>query len=229
MMTAAIASSLIVGCIVSDELTTITIQPDGSADWVKFQSNIRSSEPGAKGQQELKKFVEEFDARSNSDFVRIREAGGEVLESHWVRHEEPYATILKARFPTAAALERFATIKNDKGEVIAPASFSRDGNRRKVAIVIPVPRDELTEIETPPSLAELRERQANSISETRIVVARGRIVASQGFVVAADKRSCLLDVNRVAELLRSRPEQVELFITWELDAESSEGSKHEHQ
>lgn len=216
---AAVASGLILGCIVSDELTTITIQPDGSADWVKFQSNIRSSEPGAKGAQELKKFVDEFDARSNSDFVRVSEAGGDVLEAHWVRHEEPYANLLKARFPTAAALERFATIKNDKGEVIAPARFTREGNRRKIAIVIPVPRDEATETETPPSPAELREREANGISETRIVIARGRIVASQGFVVASDKRSCLLDANQIAELIRGRPEQVELFITWELDAE----------
>ena len=81
--TAAIVSSLIAGCIVSDELTTITIQPDGSADWIRFQSNIRSTEQGAKGVQELQKFVEEFDARSNSDFTRITEAGGEVHEARW--------------------------------------------------------------------------------------------------------------------------------------------------
>ncbi len=227
--TAAIVSSLIAGCIVSDELTTITIQPDGSADWIRFQSNIRSTEPGAKGAQELKKFVDEFDVRSNSDFTRIIEAGGEVIESRWVRREEPSANLIKARFPTAAALEKFGTIKNDKGEVIAPVRFTQNGNRRKISLVIPVPRDEQPEITTPPSPKELREQQANGISETRIVVAAGRIVASQGFVVAADKRSCLLDVNQIAERLRSRPEQVELFIEWELGDKSSKGTSHGHQ
>ena len=51
------------GCIISDELTTITILPDGSADWVRFQSNIRSTESGLKGKQELQKFANDFDAR----------------------------------------------------------------------------------------------------------------------------------------------------------------------
>lgn len=217
--TAAIASSLIAGCIVSDELTTITIQPDGSADWIRFQSNIHSTESGEKGAQELKKFVEEFDARSNSDFVRFTEAGGEVLEARWVRREEPFANVVKVRFPTAAALEKFATIKNDKGEVVAPARFTREGNRRKLAIVIPVPRDEQPETKASPSPQELREQQASGFSETRIAVAGGRIVASQGFVVASDKRSCLLDAHQITELLRGRPEQVELFITWELDGQ----------
>lgn len=214
--TAAIVSSLIAGCIVSDELTTITIQPDGSADWIRFQSNIRSTEQGAKGVQELQKFVEEFDARSNSDFTRITEAGGEVHEARWVRREEPFTNVIKARFPTASSFEKFGTVKNDKGEVIAPVRFTQNGNRRKISLVVPVPRDEQPETQAPPSPKELREQQANGISETRIVVAGGRIVASQGFVVAGDKRSCLVDANQIAELLRSRPEQVELFIEWEL-------------
>ena len=51
LSTAAARIILIAGYIVSDELTTITIQPDGSADWVRFQSNIRSTEKGEKGTQ----------------------------------------------------------------------------------------------------------------------------------------------------------------------------------
>lgn len=51
LSTAAATIILIVGCIVSDELTTITIQPDGSADWIRFHSNIRSTEKGEKGTQ----------------------------------------------------------------------------------------------------------------------------------------------------------------------------------
>ncbi len=60
LSTAAVVIVLVViaGCIVSDELTTLTIQPDGSADWIKFQSNIRSTEQGAKGAQELAKFAD---------------------------------------------------------------------------------------------------------------------------------------------------------------------------
>lgn len=86
--TAAATVVFLIGCIVSDELTTLTIRPDGSADWIRFQSHIRS------------------------------------------------------------------TIKGENGQ--------------------------------------------------------------QGFVVAGDKRSCLIDPAQVDELLRSQPEQVELFLEWEL-------------
>lgn len=217
-ISAVIVSTWVTGCIVSDELTMLTIQPDGSADWIKIQSNIRSTESGEKGAQELKKFIDEFDARSNSDFVRVGEAGGEIVDARWIRREEPYATIVKAKFPTAAALERFGTIKNEQGEVIAPVRFTKEGNRRKISLVVPIPRDEQPTTQTTPSPKELREQQANGFSETRVAVAGGRIIASQGFVVASDKRSCLLDANQITELLRNRPEHVELFIEWELDS-----------
>lgn len=226
---AMVAIGLVAGCIVSDELTTLTIRPDGSADWIRFQSNIRSTESGAKGAQELKTFVEEFDARSNSDFARIAEAGGEVIEARWVRREEPFANVVKVRFPTATTLEKFFTVKNDKGEVVAPVRFTQDGNRRRISVVIPIPRDQPQETKAPLTPRELREQQANGFSETRVAVTGGRIVASQGFVVANDKRSCLLDSAQIEELLRRRPEQVELFIEWELDGEYSNRTSQNHQ
>ena len=217
LATAAAAITLVAGCIVSDELTTITIRPDGTAVWVRFQSNIHSTEQGAKGAEELKKFIEEFDAHKNSDHVRIAEAGGEILESRWIERAEPYANLVKARFPTAAVLENFCTIKNEKDEVVAQARFTLAGNRRKLSLIIPVPREDQPATKIPPTFQEFRTQQANGISETRIVVAGGQITASQGFVVAADKRSCLMDPTQIDELIRSRPEQVELFVAWELD------------
>lgn len=216
LSTAAVALVWVAGCIVSDELTTITIQPDGSADWIRFQSNIRSTEKGEKGAQELQKFADEFESRKDSDCVRITESGGELLEARWVRRDEPYATLVTARFPTASTLENFCTIKGEKGEVLAQARFTQDDRRRRLSLTIPVPREEATAEKIPPTFKELRDRQANSLSETRLVVVGGQIIASQGFVVAGDKRSCLLDADQIDELLRSRPEHVELFLEWEL-------------
>ena len=48
--------------------------------------------------------------------------------------------------------------------------------------------------------------------------AGGHIIASQGFVVAGDKRSCLFDSAQVEKLLSSHSEQVALFVEWELGA-----------
>jgi hypothetical protein len=206
---------MVAGCIVSDQITTITIQPDGSADWIKFQSNIRSSEQGAKGAEELKRFVEEFDSHKDPDYVHITDSGGEVLEARWVRREEPYANLMTARFPNWAALQNFATFKNDKGEVIAQAQFTQNGNRRRLSLLVPMPKDEKPKGEQTPTIEQLRQEQANGISETRVVVA-GRIIASQGFTIANDNRSALLDPAGIQKLIQSSPEQVEIFLEWEL-------------
>ena len=216
LLSAATILILIAGCIICDEITTITIRPDGSADWVKFRSNVRSSETGDKRAQELRTFIEEFEAHTGSEFVRIAEAGGEVLEARWVESAEPYSTLIKARFPTAASLERFWTIRGEKGAVLAQARFTRASNRRRLSLIIPGSQEENSETREPITVRELREQQANGFSVTRIAVANGQIVASQGFLVAGDKRSCLMDPTQIDELLRSTTDEVELFVEWEV-------------
>src|SRR5262245_49307997 len=115
LLAAAAILCLLSSCIVSDQLETLTIRPDGSADWVRIQSNIHSGEKGQKAVEELKAFIESFEARRDPDLVRLREAGGEVLEARLLRREEPCATLVTARLPDARALEAFCTLKDDQG------------------------------------------------------------------------------------------------------------------
>jgi hypothetical protein len=212
------AFALLAGCIVSDQLTVITLHPDGAADWVRFQANIRSTEAGEKGAEELKRYVQDFDAHRDADHRQIIEAGGQVQEARWLRREEPCANLLVAKFSPAALLA-FWTLKGDKGELIARPSFTQDGRRRKFSLTLPVPGDEERQALARPTLEEQRQEAANGVSETRIVVAGGRIVAARGFTIAADRRSALLGATEVRELLRDAREKVEIFLEWELIAD----------
>lgn len=205
-----------IGCLISDEITTLTIRPDGSADWVKFVSNVRSSEAGEKRVEELRKFVDEFEAQTGPDFVRIRESGGELLDAKWIEADEPYSAYIKARFPNAAALERFWTIKGERGDVVVQARFTQNAQRRRLSLKVPRSRDKAVESPKLVTARELREQQANGISESRIAVVDGQIVACEGFVPAADKRSCLMDRASIDELLRAPTDEIELFVEWEV-------------
>ena len=216
LMLIVVSLALLASCIVSDRITTITIQPDGSADLVKFQSNIRSTEKGEKGAQELKQFVEEFDAHKDADFLRITQSGGKVLEASWLRREEPYANFLFAKFPSAAAFLEFCTLKDDKGVTIGRPRFTQDGKRRRLSIEIAVPKDQKQDNGSKPTIQEWRQEQANGISETRVAVSGGQIIDSRGFTVAGDKRSALLNPEELRDLIRTKREKVELFIEWEL-------------
>jgi hypothetical protein len=207
---------LMAGCIVSDELSTITIQPDGSADIVKFRSNIRSTETGSKGETELQRYVEEFDSHKDSDYVRITQAGGQVAESRWIRKEMPYANVITASFSNAGALEKFSTIEGKEGELRLVPQFWRDGARCRFSIAMIPPKDLKLPEPSSPSWKEFRQKQADSVSETRFIVAGGQIIASQGFAVAGDKRSALLATEEIEALLRTKPDQVEFYLEWEL-------------
>lgn len=216
LLTTVTVIAIVAGCLINDELTTLTIRSDGSADWVKFVSNVRSSETGDKRAQELRKFVDEFETRTGSDFVRIRDAGGELLEAQWIEADEPYCAYIKAKLPTAAALEQFWTVKGEQGDVLVQARFTRNAQRRRFSLIITGSRERAADTPKPMTARDLREQQANGISETRIAVTDGQIVACEGFVPAADKRSCLIDRTRIDELLRATTGEVELFVEWEV-------------
>ena len=207
---------LLVGCIVSDELTTFSIRPDGSADLVLYRSNVRSTEERSKAEEELRSYVERFDARQDSDAVRIREAGGEIVAAHWLRRELPCSNVVVARFPGAPALEKYLTIAGKDGELQLETHFSKEGARRRLRLVLRPPKD--FKLAEPGNVKETRQKQADGISETRFVVTDSRIVTTRGFTAAADGRSALFALDQLEELLHADPRRVELFLEWEVPA-----------
>lgn len=215
---ALLLPTLLSGCIVLDQVTTLTVRPDGSADLVLFHSNVRSTEEGRKAEDELRRHAEAFDARTSDDLTRITKAGGEVLEARWLRRAAPYATVIAARIPNATVLEKLATIEDDNGQVVVASRYSQEGPRRRLTMVVTPPQDFDASQFATPSPAETQRREANGLNATRVVVEGGRIVSSQGWTVADDRGSALLAWDEVQKLLRDSPKRVDLFIEWEVPA-----------
>ena len=210
------AALLLSGCIVQDEVTTISVRPDGSATLVVFHSNVRSTEEGSKAAEELRQFVESFDARSSDDFVRIRQSGGEAIDGQWLQREVPYSNLISARLPNAAALEKLCSIEGKDDELRLTTRYTADGTRRKLTMVALPPRDFKLPDNSVRSSAEIQQDRANGFSETRLVVVGGEIVASNGWTVASDKHSAILSLDEIARLLRNSPNRIELFIEWQV-------------
>jgi hypothetical protein len=207
---------LLGGCIVSDQLTTLTIYPDGSADLVIVCSNIRSTMEGADGAKELAKYKANFDAKDEADFTRIKDSGGTIVNTAWIRDEPPYSNFVRAHFPDSAALEKFGTMERPDGEALIATRFSEDGATRRLTIRITTRSDEES-TESGPNVEQLRQNQADAIAETRIAVVDGSITDSRGFVVANDKQSALLDRAEIDNMLHAETGEAELFLQWEID------------
>lgn len=204
------------GCIVSDQLTTLTIQPDGSADLLLFTSNVHSNEKGVKADEELRNYVADFNAGKDADQARVAAAGGQIVEARWIRDEVPLVNLVRAKLPTAAALERLFTFKREDGTTAVQARFAAAGQRRTLSFHVALAADEQQQANSGPPTDDARQAMANGISETRFAVAGGTIVEARGFVVATDKQSALLDTRQIDELLRHATGPFELFLTWEL-------------
>jgi hypothetical protein len=214
----ALTPLLLSGCIVLDQVTTLAVHPDGSADLVVFHSNVRSTEEGGKAEEELRRHAAAFDGGSSDELTRIRNAGGELIEARWLRREPPYSTVTVARFHNAEALEKLGTFQDDDGELRVSTRFSQDGPRRKLTMVVLPPKDLNLSNIAEPSPKEARQNQVNGLNETRVIVVGGRIVAARGWTVSDDQRSALLAIEEIRRLLRDSPGRIELFIEWEMPA-----------
>ena len=204
------------GCIIRDEVSTVSIRPDGSAEVVVFHSNIRSLQEGAKGEEALSVYTAQFDTGELEDLVRITQAGGEVLDARWVRREAPLAHLITARLPSAAALEQYGSIEGEDGSLRPATRFEVDGAVRRLTMTVELPADVDIPDAAARAPARVQKDRANAISEMRVVVIDGRITAAQGWTVASDRRSALLSVDDVIEMVRENPERILLVLEWEV-------------
>ncbi len=203
------------GCVVGDELTTFTLNPDGSADLVVFRSNLHSTEKGEKGEKELAEYKANFDAQAGGDFRRIRDAGGQVMLSSWVRARAPFSHVVHAHFADTAALEKYWTVKDKENTPLITTRFQKDGTRHRLTFRFTLPEEN----EQPPAASadanQLRQALANGISETRFAVTEGTITAARGFTVAGDRQSALLNAGEISDLIRKGKGKAELWLDWE--------------
>jgi len=208
---------LFAGCIVGDQLTTLTIHPDGSADLVIFGSNLHSTQTGEQGERELAEYRARFDSQSQDEMVRIREAGGKILQASWIRQHAALSNFVYARLPDASVLEKFGTSKKDDGSPQITTQLRSDGVHRRFSIQITARPDtfDTTQLSST-DVRRLRQMFADGISETRVAVTGGSINGTRGFTVASDKQSALLDLGEIAKILQTAGGKAELYLEWQV-------------
>ena len=205
------------GCIVHDQITTLTINPDGSGDLIILRSNIRSTEKGSRAETEIAEYHASFDAQTQDDFKRIRESGARLEMAMWVRKQVPMAHSIRASIPNAAALEKLASFRDARGTIVVTPKFTISDIHRRLAFHVTVSSEQ---IPTPSSnadrFANFKRTQASGISDFRVAVYGGKIMDARGFNIASDGQSALLDVDEISSLLRASNGDIEIFVQWEV-------------
>lgn len=203
------------GCIIGDQITTITVHPDGAADLVMFRSNLHSTETGDSAQRELAEYQATFKARTEQSFTHIQDAGGEIVDAGWLSQEPPAANYIYARLPNSTALEKYLTLNPDDGVELA-TQFRKEGSRRMLTFELTVPADKAQASHTSPTdMSQLKQMRANGLSETRFAVASGSITDARGFTVAEDNQSALLDTTALDHVFQTGG-SAELYLEWQV-------------
>ncbi|MCA9038640.1 MAG: hypothetical protein KDA91_26150, partial [Planctomycetaceae bacterium] len=148
----------------------------------------------------------------------IRRADGEIIQSVWLRENAPFASVIKARLPSAESLEKYFSNPPEDAQFSMVGTFRQDGLQRKLTIRIHVPADQTGKSSaTSQSVSELLQESANGISQTRIAVANGTIIQAKGFIVASDGQSALLDVSNILNTLQSEGGNSEFWLLWKIN------------
>lgn len=205
------------GCIVHDQFTTLTINPDGSGDLLILRSNIRSTEKGSRAESEIAEYRASFDAQTQDDFKRIRDSGASLEMAMWLRKQVPMAHLVRVSIPDAAALEKLATLRDARGTIIVTPKLTISDIHRRLAFQLTVGSDQ---IPTPNSnadrLTQFKRARASGISDFRIAISAGKIRDARGFTIASDGQSALLDVDEISSLLRTGNGDIEIFVQWDV-------------
>ena len=204
------------GCIVRDELTTLTISPDGSADLVILRSNIRSTKSGDAADQELENYRRRFEEQGEQQFTRIEDAGGEIVEAAWIRRHPPFSNFIHAHLPDSSSLERYGSSGGGEDQWSVATRFQVDGSQRRLEIAITPPPGANPSSQSSSGRDAVRQGLADGISETRIATVDGTIAAAHGLTWADYKQSALLPTHKIIEILDEK-EQAELFLEWTVD------------
>jgi hypothetical protein len=181
-----------------------------------FRSNLHSTETGDRAEKELTDYQASFETRDDGEYARLQEAGGKAVEVSWVRRQAPFSNLLSAHLPSASALEKFATAKDEDGGFHMTTQFHSDGLRRSLTIEIAVsPAKANPSQSLPTDVVQFRQMLADGISETRIAVTKGSITSASGFTVARDKQSALLDASAIDEVIRAGGKTM-LSLEWDV-------------
>ncbi|NLB69446.1 MAG: hypothetical protein GX804_07165 [Lentisphaerae bacterium] len=206
------------GCIVNDDVSVLTINPDGSADLVVFCSNIHSTEKGEKGREEVAGYCRAFDARSRDDMQRLTKAGAVIKSAEWIDKSVPMSNLLQASFPDLESLKSLLNFSDSEGKQTIKPKYTFSNGVGHFSVQVEVNEKDIPDAQDATArYAQFKRDRANSISEMRIAIAGGKITEASGLIVARDGQSALIDSDDILEKLRTNKGKAEFFMQWEIE------------
>jgi hypothetical protein len=203
---AAVALLLMSGCIISDDYWTLYIYEDGKVAMIYLMDNIRSDNSGQDKLDEESQWLEDF--RQNSRLEELKNIGATNVQAILLKETAPYSALFTATFDSVESLGRLFDLNTDKDE--STLKLVRKGNMRTLIFHI---------VEDQENTQETSAKDTNEISTPfvvfKFVPQNGTITDASGFKISTDKRSCIIDIEKLEELER-KSNVTDISVSWEI-------------
>jgi hypothetical protein len=194
------------GCITKDEITSFVIDPDGAVTFSTYRLNIASDKEGEEGKKELADHIRGLEEKNGGDFADLVKANAKDVKITILRKAAPASVLITAQIPS---LKDLAAYLSDSDITCTAISTERTrGIRCEYTIKSKPSKGE--------ELPEPAKPRANSFSEIRVALAEGTIVKAQGFSVAQDKRSALVDMETLEKMEHWEVPSAVILLEWQI-------------
>ena len=195
-------------CVSGDEITSYVIEPDGAVAFSIYRLNLTSDQTGEDAKNELANYIQELEEKKDDPFTGFAKANAEEVKVTVLRATSPASVLIAGRFPS---LEDFAAYisgeDKDSGPVCTPISTE---HTRGLLF-------ELTQgVSEEEANTGITEARADSMNETRFALAEGIFTKSEGFLLAHDKRSAILDEDASSKILNSKNPITAFSLEWQI-------------
>jgi|WetSurMetagenome_2_1015567.scaffolds.fasta_scaffold11029_4 hypothetical protein len=200
---------LLSACVTGDEITSYVIDPDGAVAFSIYRHNLTSDEMKAEdAKEDLTTYIRDLEEKRGDLFTQLAKANAQEVRAAILRRASPASILITGHIPSLNDLAAYLGEEdNDSSFVCTP--ISRERTRGLVCELTRKPSKERIKPETVTP-------RADSFNETRFALAEGSFTKVQGFSLANNKRSALLDVDAIMKMWNPQIPTIILSLEWQI-------------
>ncbi len=186
-------------CVTGDEITSYVIEPDGAVSFYIYRSNLASDQTGENGKKDLDSYIQKLEQKQDDLFTKLAKANAQEIRVAVFRRISPASVLIAGQIPTLADFLAYG------GEESECTPISRERTRGFRCELSQEPLTEKGQSNVMP--------RADSFNETRFALAAGSFTGAQGFLLAENKRSAILDMDAI---MNSQTPTITVSLEWQM-------------
>jgi hypothetical protein len=200
---------LLSACVTGDEITNYVIDRDGAVDFSIYRLNLTSDEKkAADAKEDLSNCIRDLEQMRGNLFTQFAKANAHEVRVAILRKASPASVLITGHIPSLNDFAAYLS-EEDKDSSFVCTPISRERTHSLVCELTRKPSKEKAQTEAVMP-------QADSFNATRFALTTGNFTKAQGFLLADNKRSALLDVDTIVKMWNSQIPTITLSLEWQI-------------